>query len=1018
MRPACVGLGLLLAASAARSQYVNFEVGHVHPIDLTPGAGKLLAVNTPDARLEVFTLDGGGNLVPQRSIPVGLEPVTVVARTDSEAWVVNQLSDTVSIVDLDLGTTVRTLAVGDEPTDVAFASGKAFVAVSHEDAVKAWSLADLDAAPTVVPLFASRIRALAVSNDGATVYAVAQDSGNQTTVVNANVAFGNNPNLNGTRLAALGLNTMQCAGTPPPYPPLPAGSFRNPALIDPPSGIPRVGLIVRWDPGSATWRDDANQNWTSCLPFRLPDHDLFAIDAANPAVPPVAVDHLGTTLFEVSVQPGTGKIYVPNTEARNMVRFEPRVRGHVVDNRLTVVNPAAGNAVTVVELNTHIDRGSDPATNLPERQASISQPGMMVWRSDGTVAYLTAIGSRKLFKVDGSCAAGPCIFGPLRSSPSAVEVGEGPTGVALSEARNRLYVLNRFSNSIAVVDALTLQKLGEVPLHDPSPAVVKSGRRFLYDGILSSGHGDASCASCHISGDKDGIAWDLGDPGGSLASYATANDNVRFVLPQGGQPTPCAASLCASHAGFDPQKGPMATQTLRAMLEPLHWRGDRATMNEFNPAFPGLLGAHDVGPVNGMAAGLSAADMETFRQFALGMRFPPNPHRTNGDSSPTSLVVLDRPLPAGPLTGNALRGENIVFTSLPTDAGQPCVACHAHPFGAAGGKLGGVPPAEPTTAPDAAALFNGNADQSPHSDLKIAHLRNLYDKRGLLFGPAGGPFPDVKSGFGIAHDGAVPNLPTFFSLAVFNLTAADAADVSAYMLAFPTGTKPAVGKNLTCPPGAPPQDGCDETFLTTLQGLGDLASGSRHCELTATTLSGGRSRAYRFSGGAWLTDVAGEPALTTTELRQSATQPITFLCATVGSGLRLGGDLDDDAVLNGNDCAAADAGSFAMPAVVSGVTAGGASPTQLAWASQAGATGSGVRYDVAGGLLSQLRTSGLVAATGCLGADLAGASFSDTRPQPAAGDGYYYLLRAENACGSSGFGAGRAGLDALGCSIP
>ncbi len=1021
VRPSPIVLGLLLAASAAPAQYVNFEVSHVHPIDLTPGGGKLLVVNTPDARLEVFTVDAGGNLVPQSSIPVGLEPVTVVARTDSEAWVANQLSDTVSIVDLNLGTTIRTLAVGDEPTDIALTAGKAFVAVSHEDAVKVWSLADLNAPPTVVPLFASRIRALAVSNDGSTVYAVAQDSGNQTTVVNANIAFGNNPNLNGTRLAALGLNTMQCAGTPPPYPPLPAGTFRNPALVDPPSGIPEVGLIVRWDPGSATWRDDANQNWTGCLPFRLPDHDLFAINAANPGgVPPVAVDHLGTTLFEISVQPGTGKIYVPNTEARNMVRFEPRVRGHVVDNRLTVVNPAAGNAVTVVDLNTHIDRGSDPATNLPERQASISQPGMMVWRSDGSAAYVTAIGSRKLFKVNGNCAAGSCIFGPLRSSPNAVEVGEGPTGVALSEAKNRLYVLNRFSNSIAVVDALTLQKLTERPLHDPSSPVVKTGRRFLYDGILSSGHGDGSCASCHISGDKDGIAWDLGDPGGSFVPYSLDYDNVRFVLPQGGQPTPCPSGPpCASHTGFDPQKGPMATQTLRAMLEPLHWRGDRATMNDFNPAFPGLLGAHDMGPVNGKPAGLTATDMETFRQFALAVRFPPNPHRTNGDSAPTSLVVLDRPPPAGALTGNALRGETVVFDDLPTDAGQPCVACHAQPFGAAGGKLGGVPPTQNTTAPDAAALFNGDADQTPHSDLKIAHLRNLYDKPGFVLGAAGGPFPDVKSGFGLVHDGSVPNLPTFFSLAVFNLTAADAADVSAYMLAFPTGTKPAVGKNLTCPPpGAPPEDACDEGFLSTLQGLGDMTSGSRHCELTATTLSGGRSRAYRFSGGVWLTDVAGEPALTTTQLRQSATSAITFLCATLGSGLRLGGDLDEDTVLNGNDCAAADGGSFAMPTVVAGVSVSGASPTQLAWASQAATVGSGVRYDVAGGRLSQLRASGLVAATSCLAPDLATASFSDARPQPSSGDGYFYLLRAENGCGSGGFGPGRAALDPLGCSIP
>src|SRR6185436_4425873 len=115
--------------------------------------------------------------------------------------------------------------------------------------------------------------------------------------------------------------------------------------------------------------------------FRMPDHDLFGINASNPAAAPQAFDHLGTTLFEVSVNPRSGKVYVPNTEALNFTRFEPRVKGHVVDDRLSVVDTTAGSA-TIVDLNTHVDRGSDPASNLAERSASISQPGMLVWKSD------------------------------------------------------------------------------------------------------------------------------------------------------------------------------------------------------------------------------------------------------------------------------------------------------------------------------------------------------------------------------------------------------------------------------------------------------------------------------------------------------------------------------------------------------------------------------------------------------------------------------------------------------------
>ena len=113
----------------------------------------------------------------------------------------------------------------------------------------------------------------------------------------------------------------------------------------------------------------------------------------------------------------------------------------------------------------------------------------------------------------------------------------------------------------------------------------------------------------------DGLAWDLGDPSGGFQAYSTQMDNVRFIT-LGGIPCSPGQLNCAAHQGFDPQKGPMTTQTLRGMLEPLHWRGDRPTMNDFNKAFIGLMGKENIGTEQD-PAGLSVADMEKFRQFAL-----------------------------------------------------------------------------------------------------------------------------------------------------------------------------------------------------------------------------------------------------------------------------------------------------------------------------------------------------------------------------------------------------------------
>ena len=95
---AALALSISLAAPAAAS-FVTFESGQVRPLALSPDGSRLFAVNTPDDRLEIFAVNGG-DLSHVDSVPVGLEPIAVAARTNGEVWVVNHLSDSVSIVDV------------------------------------------------------------------------------------------------------------------------------------------------------------------------------------------------------------------------------------------------------------------------------------------------------------------------------------------------------------------------------------------------------------------------------------------------------------------------------------------------------------------------------------------------------------------------------------------------------------------------------------------------------------------------------------------------------------------------------------------------------------------------------------------------------------------------------------------------------------------------------------------------------------------------------------------------------
>src|SRR5882762_5829571 len=134
--------------AATRTQttndFVHFESGHVHPLAMTPDGTRLLAVETPDSRVGVFDLTGAAP-VRIADIPVGLEPVSVAVKGNGEAWVVNQLSDDVSIINLSTLHVRATLKVGDEPSDVVFAGTplRAWVSVSQEDAIKLYDPANL-----------------------------------------------------------------------------------------------------------------------------------------------------------------------------------------------------------------------------------------------------------------------------------------------------------------------------------------------------------------------------------------------------------------------------------------------------------------------------------------------------------------------------------------------------------------------------------------------------------------------------------------------------------------------------------------------------------------------------------------------------------------------------------------------------------------------------------------------------------------------------------------------------------
>jgi len=912
---------LLPLCAVAQSSFVAFESGAVRPLAMSPDGSKLFAVNTPDNRLEIFTVAAGG-ITKSASVEVGMEPVAVAARNDSEVWVVNLLSDSVSIVDVSASPphVVRTLLVGDEPRDIVFAGpgrNRAFITTARRGqnlpatvlpqlttpgvgralvfVFDATNLGlSLTGTPlTVVELFGDTPRALTVSPNGSTVYVAVFNSGDQTTTVGeGSVCDATNTNITN--------NTVRGACTPPNSDAVMPGGLPLPYRSSDNALRPEVGLIVKYDNGSGQWRDQLSRNWNNAVRFSLPDIDVFKIDANGNPPAQIGIDdaqyaHVGTVLFDMVANPVNGKVYVSNTDAHNEVRFEgpgviggSTVRGHLHEARVTVLD---GANVLPRHLNKHINYSVVPSPP-GIADASLATPVGMAVSSDGSTLYVTGFGSQKIGIYDttklendtfNSLPADGVTLVPLSSG--------GPVGAVLDETNDRLYVLTRFDNSISVVDTTTKSELPGLKrsLYNPEPSNVTEGRPILYDALHTSSNGEASCSSCHIFGDLDSLGWDLGNPDDVVVN----NPNPILLGP-------------FINKDFHPMKGPMTTQSLRGMANsgPMHWRGDRtggndpggdaldehAAFGKFIVAFAGLLGRN--GPI-------SDDDMTKFTDFILDVTYPPNPVR-----------ALDNSLTADQQSGrNFYMGTTVDLFS--------CNGCHT--LNTANG-------------------FFGTSGQSTFENetqiFKVAHLRNAYSKVGM-FGMPAVQFIDPGNnaatgrqirGFGFLHDGSVDSVFRFLHATVFTGFSNDTQrrQVEQFVLAMDSNMNPIVGQQVTL-------TAANSALIDVINRLDLLDQRMDHseCDVIVKGAVSGEQRGWaRLPGGFFRSDRGSEALENAATMRAKVlvgpNQALTYTCAPPGSGIRMGIDRDEDGYFDRDEI---DAGSD--PANPISIPAGTASATLL-----------------------------------------------------------------------------------------
>ena len=779
-------------AQVPLSAYANFEGSQVNPIRVSPDNSRLFAVNTADARVSVFDLSNPGKPSLLVEIPVGIEPVSVNPRTSDEAWIVNQESDSISIVSVSKGIVTDTIYCPDEPADVVFAgSNLAFVSVARSRLINVYDVTT-HALVKSIPVVGGLPKALAVSTDGSKVYAAFAASGNGTTIIPANLA-------------------------PPPPPPT------NPTL---PPG-PQVALIVK-----AT-----DPTWASAIQYTMPDNDVVVIDASSLQIVRYYTG-VGTVNLALATVPASGTILVANTDALNVTPFVPNLTGHWVNNRITKISP--NGQISPFDLNPGINYSVLP--NPSALSIALAQPTAIAPGPNATTFYVAAFGTDRVALVDLSGSIHTRIeIGPATGSTVNPPAKRGPRGLATVPANKVLYVLNRISNSISIINTASNKVQAEIPVgtFDPTPQDIRLGRGFLYDAKLS-GNGTGACASCHVDAEMDMLAWDLGDPTGIMETVVSNGQSFQ------------------EH----PMKGPMVTPPMRGLanLEPYHWRGDRPDFSSFNQVFYGLMGGNQ----------LTENQMTAYTNFINTILYQPNPYQK-----------LDRTFPSSVQGGDPARGQylfqNVAFS---TATSQTCSTCHT------------VNPGTGT---------NGLVVQLPDDPqpLKVPHMRKIYMK--LLFNTAPGSV--AIEGFGLDHNGVFPNLVTFLTRpSVFPTFASSPQaklDLSAFMLCFDTGTAPAVGYTVTVTPA-----NLASTATRNAWQLLQAQAVAGNVDLIARGTIGGvvHGLLYQPASDNYEPDTTKLASFTFQQLNAliQGGDTLSFMGVPVGSGRRMGIDRNLDGVLDGD----------------------------------------------------------------------------------------------------------------------
>ncbi|MGE0145646.1 MAG: YncE family protein, partial [Planctomycetota bacterium] len=502
IRSAPSAVALLLAVpvfAQGRTDYMNVETPQVKPITVARIAGHdyVLACNTPDNSVSIFTTDesvpAGSRLL--RRVPVGLEPCSVVWNPLTKCfYTADFLSDSITRVYVEA------------PTGPASLNAR----VISTKNIKADSTTTLTATDTTSIDEPMDVALVA----GGAYLVVSSGTDSSITFLNANSLEPELPPGAHTSIATTTVLSVPMAGNA-----LHAAKEPRRLLV---SGNEVLAVAFK---GGRTLPGSFNQG-------QINSHDLDIVGVDYVTGTRRSFANLGTTNAGAALTSAGDLMLVGGFAHIDEVGGSAvkNLETGFVDHRLWCLRPGPGGqvgagAVLVRDLN---DDPTQPGLN--KVVADLALAGLrdvVTYESAGspTKLFLAAMHSDRIAVLTDN--GGPIDTWPLARidlTPNAAPVSDmrGPRGLAFKAAdvttAARVYVLNRVSHSMLVIDADTHAVLAEMGLGtNPEPTFLRDGRPFLYSARLSQ-NGFNSCASCHMDGRTDSLSWELGAPIGSMTT--------------------------------------------------------------------------------------------------------------------------------------------------------------------------------------------------------------------------------------------------------------------------------------------------------------------------------------------------------------------------------------------------------------------------------------------------------------------------------------------------------------------